>query len=195
MTKGPWILVYKEIQELEKHSIQAGFKLLYTDNNKKIIYGAAKRLHIMPFHPNYDDFIQEGALSFVQAYVRYPDNIEQNLEKFRVFAYQAVYWRLLDLIRQTNRHAERIQSDQDALNSQVQSNLDHAYEDIYHDQLFRHLYQNCTKSERLFLIDCYVLQLKGSEIAKKHHVTRQCVSNWRRTVGNKALAYISKSNQ
>ncbi len=189
MTKGPWIFIYKEIQELEEQLIKDGFDFLYSDNNEKIIYGAAKRLHLSPFHANYDDFIQEGALTFVKVYVRYPNDVSKNPEKFRVFAYQAVYWRLLDLIRHSNKLIEKTQTDQELLNVQ-QTSLEEGYESIYSDQLFHRLYSICTNAERLFLLDCYVHQLTGAEIAKKHHVTRQCVSNWRRNVGNKVLTLI-----
>ncbi|KRN58926.1 RpoE, DNA-directed RNA polymerase specialized sigma subunit, sigma24-like [Pediococcus inopinatus] len=194
MTKGPWILAYKEIQELEKQTIQAGFNFLLQDDNEKIIFGAAKRLHISPVQTNYDDFIQEGYLAFVQAYARYPSLVADDPQKFRVFAYQAVYWRLLDLIRQTSRVAEKIQFDQETLDAQPQSSGDLAFDAIYTDQLFQELYQCCTLAEQNFLKDCYVLHLKNNEIAAKHHVSRQCVSNLRRSVGNKALAQISKNS-
>lgn len=195
MTKGPWILSYEEIQELEKQTIQAGFNFLFQDNNEKIIHGAAKRLHISRMQTDYDDFIQEGYLAFVQAYARYPASVEDHPQKFRVFAYQAVYWRLLNLLRQTSRLAEKIQFDQESINAQIQSTNDLAFESVYNDQLFQELYHCCTHAEQNFLIDCYVLHLKNGEIADKHHVSRQCVSNLRRSVGNKALACISKNRR
>ncbi|GEL15351.1 sigma-70 family RNA polymerase sigma factor [Pediococcus cellicola] len=178
---------------MEKQTVQDAFKFLYQENREKIIYGAAKKLHLHPAQTNYEDFIQEGYLTFVQAYDRYPSSPLDNPQKFCIYAYQAVYWRFLDLIRQSNRLADQIEVNPLPLVNQAHSNLEEAFEAIYQDELFAQLYNSCTKSEQMFLIDCYVYHLKSSEIACKHHVSRQCVSNWRRRVGNKALAYLTKS--
>ncbi|WP_412988928.1 sigma-70 family RNA polymerase sigma factor [Pediococcus siamensis] len=179
---------------MEKETIQKAFMFLYRDNHEKIIFGAAKKLHLTPLQDDYQDFIQEGYLAFVQAYDRYPGSITTDPQKFCVFAYQAVYWRLLDLLRQTTRLAEHLETEHNEEIDMGTSTLNRGFENLYQDDLFLQLYHSCTPAEKKFLVDCYILQLRSSEIARKHHVTRQCVTNWRRRVGNKALAYIAKNS-
>lgn len=80
--------------------LQLGFKKALEE--EKLIHGALKRVHIYPICNNYQDYVQEAMIIFAQAYVDYVEQ-GQDLEKFNVYIFQKLTWRLTDLLRREER--------------------------------------------------------------------------------------------
>lgn len=80
--------------------LQIGFKKALEEEN--LIHGVLKRLHIYQTSNNYQDYVQEAMIIFAQAYVDYVEQ-EKDLEKFNVYIYQKLSWRLTDLLRKEQR--------------------------------------------------------------------------------------------
>ncbi|WP_054690727.1 hypothetical protein [Fructilactobacillus florum] len=91
---------------MEPTACQA-FQFMLLDDHEVVIYGVLKRLNIRPFQQQYDDLAQEGRLAFVCAYQKYPHERE-NHPKMMNYIYQAVYWKLLDVLRQKTRQTAKI---------------------------------------------------------------------------------------
>lgn len=83
----------------KNRTLKAGLDHLLTNGNQKIVFGALKKLNIRPYQPDFEDFLQEARLTYARAYVRFPQNPASDLKEFRVFAYQAIYWRTLNLLK------------------------------------------------------------------------------------------------
>ncbi|WP_125768824.1 sigma-70 family RNA polymerase sigma factor [Companilactobacillus furfuricola] len=80
--------------------LQVGFKKALEEEN--LVHGVLKKLHIYQTNNNYQDYVQEAMIIFAQAYVDYVDQ-EQDLEKFNVYIYQKLSWRLTDMLRKEQR--------------------------------------------------------------------------------------------
>jgi RNA polymerase sigma factor (sigma-70 family) len=217
LTKGPWIS-HEEIQELdreiehqkstaESRTMQQGLEHLLEADQQKLVLGALKKLNVRPFQPNFEDLKQEAQLAYAAAYVRYPKGRpEEDGQRFAVYAYQAIYWRILDVLReeqvQKKYHPLTLTTDEDeshaptststASDAPTSDSLQSPTWDerIMGDYLFKKIYQACTPAEQRFLVACYVDQLSSAEIAKQAGVTRQCIYKWRRGVGKKALLIL-----
>lgn len=83
----------------KNRTLKAGLDHLLSNGNQKIVFGALKKLNIRPYQPDFEDFLQEARLTYARAYVRFPQNPASDLKEFRVFAYQAIYWRTLNLLK------------------------------------------------------------------------------------------------
>lgn len=85
--------------ENNERTIKLGLEHLLEDGREKIVYGALKKLRINTRSVEFDDFLQEARLAYAKAYVRFPQDLQENDRQFHGYAYQAVYWRVLDIIR------------------------------------------------------------------------------------------------
>ena len=179
-----------------------GLTFLLQNNREKLIFGVLKKMTLNQSHPSYDDFVQEARLAFSAAYDHYPKSIKANEQSFMVYAYQRVYWRLLDLInRQSNQQAHLEPTGDDSVDitdSIIDLTLqtqDTIAEKLFTEQLFKTLYDLCSNVEQHYLVDCYIRHKSVTEIAASHHVSRQTAYNWRNNVGKKALLVIAQMNQ
>jgi RNA polymerase sigma factor (sigma-70 family) len=182
--------------ENNNRTVKQGLEHLLEDGHEKIVYGALKKLHINTMSLEFDDFLQEARLAYAKAYVRFPQDPGENDKKFHVYAYQAVYWRILDIIRFRQREKD-VQADELEDDEKQEARWAHKplwVERIMTDQLFKEVAELCTPAEQRFLKDCYIEQLSGAEIARKEGVSRQSVYKWRKSVGKKALYVIGKAN-
>lgn len=181
----------------QKRTISEGLHYLLEDEQERIVFGALKRLHVAPYSVEFDDFLQEARITFAKSYVRFPDDPRENDMRFHVFAYQAVYWNILDLIRSQIKRTEKVaisdEDDGDGLLELPSPQKMDVVEQVTCDYFFERLYEICSNAERRFLKDCYIDQLSGSEIAKKEQFSRQCVYRWRKTVGIKALRIMHQN--
>ncbi|MHC9537661.1 hypothetical protein ACVQ8P_07700 [Dellaglioa sp. BT-FLS60] len=179
-----------------------GLTFLLENNRDALVFGVLKKMALNQNHPSYDDFVQEGRLAFSAAYDQYPKCIEDNEQTFMVYAYQRVYWRLLDLInRQSNQqtHLEPNGDDStnptDAIIDLTLQTQDTIAEKLFTEHLFKALYDLCSTVEQHYLVDCYIRHQTVAEIATSHHVSRQTAYNWRNNVGKKALLVIAQMNR
>lgn len=174
--------------------MRKGFEHMIKSGHQRIVFGALKQLHVRPFMEEFEDFLQEARLIYAKAYVKFPGDPIAEDEKFRVYAYQAIYWRTLDLI-QINQKVEESNLEEFTKEELTIPNLicnPKLVERMMSDDLFRRLYEKCTPAEQRFLTDSYVLQLCNAEIAQKENISRQRVSRLRRQVGCKALMVIEE---
>ncbi|WP_240187829.1 hypothetical protein [Pediococcus pentosaceus] len=77
--------------ENNERTIKLGLEHLLEDGHEKIVYGALKKLHINTRSVEFDDFLQEARLAYAKAYVRFPQDLQENDRQFHGYAYQAVY--------------------------------------------------------------------------------------------------------
>ncbi|MDO4903888.1 MAG: sigma factor [Limosilactobacillus sp.] len=80
---------------MNKNTTEEAFNYLMSRNNLAIIYGVLKKLNVNKNIYYYQDLFQEGVITFVEAYLDY----DGEMPKFGAYAYQRIYWRLLDLLR------------------------------------------------------------------------------------------------
>ncbi|MEE6727484.1 sigma-70 family RNA polymerase sigma factor [Pediococcus acidilactici] len=179
----------------KNRTLKAGLNHLLTNGNQKIVFGALKKLNIRPYRHDFEDYLQEARLAYARAYVRFPQDPEDNLKAFRVFAYQAVYWRTLNLLKRQTLVKDWRTNEVTADTLQVprQYQCSSREQQVLADDLFRRLYAICTPAEKRFLYDCCVKQLSGREIAQKEGVSPQSISKRRRKVGKKALKIIAEN--
>lgn len=80
----------------------------FFDQYSGMVHGALKRLGMWRMHPEYEDFVQQGLIKLVEAYETYPRDLEQEeyLKQFGGYAYQRVYWHMIDLLRKQRRKWE-----------------------------------------------------------------------------------------
>lgn len=185
----------KETPMTEEEKIRRGFELLAHDENEKKIYGALKSFHITPFNINYDDFVQEGRLAFVNAYCQFVDKPSQDHDNFDLYAYKRIKWRITDLLKRQNAqnaHAD-FSLDNELISHEVIDEIlidPRSAEDvgtqILKDDFFQRLYKACTQQEQFYLIGAIVKGMNGSEIAEYYSVTRQAVSKWKKGALQKA---------
>ncbi|MCT3024675.1 sigma-70 family RNA polymerase sigma factor [Pediococcus pentosaceus] len=180
--------------ENNERTIKLGLENLLEDGHEKIVYGALKKLHINTRSVEFDDFLQEARLVYAKAYVRFPQDLQENDRQFHGYAYQAVYWRVLDIIRyrQKEKDVQAVELEDDEKQEARWGHKPSWVERIMSDQLFQEVYKLCTPAEKRFLKACYVEQLSGAEIARKEKVSRQSIYKWRKAVGKKALYVIGK---
>lgn len=184
------------------NQINPGLAFLLKNDREKLIFGVLKRMSLNQSHASYDDFVQEARLAFSAAYDQYPKTIEDNEQTFMVYAYQRVYWRLLDLINRQSNQQTHLEPNKDDSTNPTDSIIDLTLqtqdtiaEKLFTEHLFKSLYDLCSNAEQHYLVDCYIRHKTVTEIAASHHVSRQTAYNWRNSVGRKALLVIAQMNQ
>jgi DNA-binding LacI/PurR family transcriptional regulator len=68
--------------ENNERTIKLGLEHLLEDGHEKIVYGALKKLHINTRSVEFDDFLQEARLAYAKAYVRFPQDLQENDRQF-----------------------------------------------------------------------------------------------------------------
>lgn len=175
----------------------AAFEFLLSDERERLIYGVFKRLHLTPLHPQYQDFLQESRIIFVEAYLAYQKRhpTMENEHDLMLFAYQRIRWRLLDMLRKEQQHRSNCQSMDIMLNDESDAPLgfdlaDPATRDTEEEtvncELYERLLQECTENEAKYLRESFLFMRPITQIAKMHGVSRQSVYNWRTGVQRKA---------
>lgn len=166
--------------------INQGLEELFSDKQIGIIYGVLKRLHVSPFSSNYDDLFQEGCLAYATAHADFVTRSPKPGASFLAFAYQRVYWRLLDLLRR-DQHASELQDfslDADPLTELGQA--DAALTRVLNVAYFTELARHCSLNQRRYLHACLCHQLSDRQIADHYGVSPAAVYQWKRGLIAKA---------
>lgn len=175
------------------------FDFLAIDDHERVIFGVIKRLGVNKQHHYYDDFVQEGRLIFISAYEKFPGNVTVEEEKFMVFAYQRIYWHLLDLLRRQSQQISHheFSLDNELIPTEIKEaiTLDptskvNQIDQLVNDDFFIRLFPSCSTNERRFLLDAVLKQKTNIEIARHYQVSKQAVSKWKRQVQRKAQEVI-----
>lgn len=173
---------------MNEQNISCGLEKLVSDKRIGIIYGVLKRLNIRPSHPDYDDLFQEGCLAFAEAYAHFPGNNNGN---FPAFAYQRVYWRLLDILHRQYHHdglAAFSLDDQaeTAPEPPVLAKSDQEIERVFSRTYFAQLASTCSPKQRRYLHAALIWKLSDQQIATHYHVSPAAVYQWKRGIIEKA---------
>lgn len=171
---------------MEMQKTSAAFKSLLSDKRIGIIYGVLKRLNVHPWQNDYDDLFQEGCLAYVDAYLAFPGD----RDNFPAYAFQRIYWRLLDLLRRQSYRTmlSEFSLDQDDSNEQAQlpalapTGIESALNSTYFTQLAQH----CSLNQRRYLHASLVLRLSDHQIAEYFGVSPSAVYQWKRGIIEKA---------
>ncbi|MGM9891253.1 sigma-70 family RNA polymerase sigma factor [Limosilactobacillus sp.] len=164
--------------------IAQGLEDLFCDKRITIVYGVLKRLHITPLHSDYDDLFQEGCLAYAAAYADFTN--QPSTTNLAAFAYQRIYWRLLDLLRR-RQYGEGLQEysldDQPLLEcGQTDPALGHVLNAAYFTALARH----CSLNQRRYLHAKLNHQLSDRQIADYYAVSPAAVYQWKKGLIAKA---------
>lgn len=169
------------MEKITKENAQAGFAELL--DNEVVIYAVLKKLHITRSHPQYDDFISEARLLYIEAYQK---NQHRNTNNFN-FYFSKIYWGLLDRIRQNKYHQDH-QCNPDDNDSEFEFTLDKLdlQELIEEKELIEEIREACNHNEWL-IIKQYLAGKNVTEIARQLNVSRTTIYQYRKRLRNKLL--------
>lgn len=146
-----------------------------------IVHGVLNKCRIKPAHNEYDDYMQVGRLALVKAYESFPDSLigEEHFYQFTGFAFQKVYWAIIDELRKEKRHKESTCTLPGALETNTSFML-HGFEnDLIERTMLTSFVSLLSDTERQFVVESIVNELTITEIARKYQVSRKTVYSWR----------------
>ena len=166
-----------------------------TDKRITIVHGVLKSLGISPRRDDYDDFVQDAAIIFAQAYADYLQQTDQveNERDLMCFAYQRMRWRLLDRLRrqQVEDHLfsytiDNEETDSDYDDTMVDHSATAPFAHLETSDFLNYLYHHCPLVQQRYLIAKLNHHLSDCQIAAEYHVSQAAVSQWRRGVITRA---------
>lgn len=175
--------------------ISDGLSFLMTDKRITIVHGVLKSLGISPRRDDYDDFVQDAAIIFAQAYADYLQQTDQveNERDLMCFAYQRMRWRLLDRLRrqQVEDHLfsytiDNEETDSDYDDTMVDHSATAPFAHLETSDFLNYLYHHCPLVQQRYLIAKLNHHLSDCQIAAEYHVSQAAVSQWRRGVITRA---------
>ena len=153
-----------------------------------IIYKVMKDLHVPRSHAQYEDFLQNGRIKLVEAYVE--KSKQANFpEGFVGFAYRKVRWKLLDLLRKEQRHIERSAHWSDELNevmSDVHTDMGTA---LCESEWVQQIWQALDAEEQRLIYEWAFVGSSVTDIAKKFGISRKTVYERRKKIQLKLTPY------
>lgn len=81
---------------------QTAFAFMQEGDHEVVIFGVLKRLNIRTYHEHYQDLVQDARLVFMEAYLKYPHDYD-NEKQLLNYIYQSIKWKLLDQLRRQTR--------------------------------------------------------------------------------------------
>ncbi|KRL02610.1 sigma-70 family RNA polymerase sigma factor [Liquorilactobacillus capillatus] len=182
---------------------EEAFRFLFSEERERLIYGVCKRLHLSPQNPQYQDYLQEARIIFTDAYMAYKKlNPKMDDEKaLMLFAYQRIYWRLLDMLRRERRNQVNCQNIEGVHNdeSDTEVSLDlvdpttyNLEDETLHFELYQRLLALCTPNEAKYLRESFLYVRPITQIAKMYGVSRQTIYKWRAGVQVKARILLAE---
>lgn len=161
------------------NDLDNGFAFLMKKNHIGIVYGVLKRLNIRIDNPQFEDLKQEGFIHLAVKYSQYNEEIDD--DRVCGYLFQAVYWHLLDILRKqqrTNTHVVSMKGNDDECVDDSFS----PHEEIDGINLLNQLWLSCTGNQRKFLCCAYNESMTITQIARKYHVSRKTVYQWKKGV-------------
>lgn len=157
-----------------------------------LLLGVLKTCHITGQHPLFEDYLQLARIKFIETYRDWKKE-QEDLEGFPSYVFTRLRWYLTDLQRQ---EMKRLVTDDISIMTETdltQAGLVDFAEDLATNDLLEKLLSISTEQETFFLVDVLYHQLTVTDIAKKHHVSRQTVYNWKQSL-QKKYRLISKTS-
>ncbi|GAB6092285.1 sigma-70 RNA polymerase sigma factor region 4 domain-containing protein [Furfurilactobacillus curtus] len=167
------------------HSLSdAAFNFVADPNNFRVVYGVLKRLHISPRHQDYEDLLSEGRLIYVDVFMEYVSQIDDHdPAALHRYAYQRLYWRLLDYLRKktvTTQHQTSLPDH----STQPDPQIDVAHQ-LETSDLCQLIQTRLDQDERQFLGDLLTEPLNLTVLATKYQISRPTLYKRRRHLANK----------
>ena len=155
-----------------------------------LVLGALKKCHITSFHPMFEDYLQIARWVLVDAHRTFIKD-GKSMDSFHNYVFQRIYWKITDEIRKELTYKDRLQTGED--DELFRDLPDTRQEDLIEiNELLEKCQTILTENEKLFLEEAYVHELSITAIARKHHVSRQSVYNWRDKVALKTITFFEK---
>ncbi|MCC5895665.1 MAG: sigma-70 family RNA polymerase sigma factor [Alkalibacterium sp.] len=156
-----------------------------------IVHGVLNKCRVNPTHNDYDDYLQIGRLALVKAYESFPDSLvcEEHMYQFTGFAYQKIYWAIIDELRKERRNKEVMCQVPDDLETDSVFTLPSFENTLVEETLLTSFIALLSKNEQIFITESVINQLTITEIAKKYQVSRKTVYAWRTKAGMKYSAH------
>ncbi|CAI2624262.1 hypothetical protein AKUH4B412M_02290 [Apilactobacillus kunkeei] len=158
------------------NNLDVGFEFLMKQNHVGIVYGVLKRLNIRVDNPQFDDLKQEGFIHLATKYSQYNDELDD--DRICGYLFQAVYWHLLDILRKQQRTNDHVIS----VDTEVDGDGFYPHDEIDGINLLNQLWLHCTINQRKFLCCAYNESMTVTDIARKYHVSRKTVYQWKKGV-------------
>lgn len=174
----------------------AACDFLFAEDHERIIYAAVRHLRLTPAHPDYEDYLQEGRLIFIQLYNDYEGDPTAQTHRFLAYAYQRVKWRLSDRLRRDRKRTEQqLTGDPTTVIGEQPAPVDLAVT-VEAANLQWHLVSlvatHGTAGEWWYLKERLLDHRSITEIAARHGVGRSTVYRWRTAVMRRLARYFQK---
>lgn len=147
-----------------------------------LILGALKKCHITQSHPEFDDYLQQARIELLLTHRLY-EKEPTNRPPFRPFVFQKICWTTLDRLRKEQRRYDKDVPDDTLLDNLTVDSSETSQ--LVATDTYKKLVSVLTESETNYLHDRFFDHLTMSQIAQKHHVSRQTVYRWRDAVREK----------
>ncbi|WP_261806755.1 sigma-70 family RNA polymerase sigma factor [Lapidilactobacillus luobeiensis] len=148
-----------------------------------LIQGAVKHAGIPYAHQDHDDFVQEAYFAFANAYQEFPGDPETD-PTFLKFAYQAIIWRMTDLLRYRARHQCDDLAEQFVANYRIDAEADNVTA-----LTVREFVKTASKMDRLIIWHHFIGEQPLTQIAREHQLSPRTLRS-RRAQLRKSLAKI-----
>lgn len=178
------------IHNEDEQLTQQAFTFITHESNSRVLYGVLKRLNVHPGDSNFDDAVSEGRLIYVAVFKDYVNAFgDQDADALRRYAYQRLYWRLLDWLRASTRRLSHQSELSDTVVNQLQNTEVTAINMENHDFINR-LITTCTPSEKRLLSHLLDEEMTISQAAKSLHVSRPTLYKHRERLAAKLQAHF-----
>lgn len=174
---------------MKDEKISLGLYFLMSDKRISIIYGVLKRLHITPWQDQFADLFQDGCLAYASAFATFPGD-PQTASTFPAYAYQKVYWRLLDKLRHQQYGrvlTEYSLDDQEKASLEFSNDAEAELDRTMEQACLYQLAAQCTVNQRRYLSAKLQDHLADREIAARYRISPSAVAQWKRGLIAKAV--------
>ncbi|HAT54724.1 MAG TPA: hypothetical protein DCW31_05720 [Lactobacillus sp.] len=156
----------------EAQLTQQAFAFVTHPSNSRVLYGVLKRLNVRQTDAYFEDALSEGRLIYVAVFKDYLLKFGQyDAATLRRYAYQRLYWRLLDWLRANTRRLSH-QSELTDFVVSAYSTTESLITDTEHHDLFTRLNAFCTPHEKRLLSLLLDDQLTLTQVAATLNVSR-----------------------
>ncbi|GEK27914.1 sigma-70 family RNA polymerase sigma factor [Furfurilactobacillus siliginis] len=180
---------------IENHELyEAAFNFITHPANERVLFGVMKRLNVRVHDTYYEDVISEGRIIYAAVYVEYVTaKHEFDAEKLRRYAYQRLYWRLLDYLRNHTRSSNHQTPLTDAMIAYLPD--PQTAGSVETSDLFTRIALICDVADRRLLSLLMQSELNMSQIARQLGVSRPTLYKRRRILAAKLAHYLPDLRQ
>lgn len=157
------------------NNLEEGF--IQAMKNKKIIFGAMKRVHIYPSRVDYDDYFQEAVIIYAQTYAK---KVAQ--DNFNVYVYQQLVWKLTDMLRREKKYYDVHSLEEFDFNRVPQNEV---------SDLINIFDQGLSRLELVLLQEHFIYGESLSQIAQRYGYSARNLRYWRSKLRSKLKSIVA----